>query len=102
MGHQHNARVMYAFSFILQLVYALAQNQYLDEYIFKLAERTSSQGNLAVGAIESIGGITKLLVAWSLLGRLLDAFRKISICLRVLSIMTPSDRYMTWKKRVGD
>ena len=63
MGHQHNARVMYAFSFILQLVYTLAQSQYLDEYIFKVAERTSSQGNLAVGAIESFGGITKLLVA---------------------------------------
>ncbi|CAE7846851.1 ddaF [Symbiodinium necroappetens] len=63
MGHQHNARVMYAFSFILQLVHSLAQSQYLDEYIFKVAERISSQPNFAVGALESIAGIAKLLVA---------------------------------------
>ncbi|OLP95317.1 Argininosuccinate lyase 2 [Symbiodinium microadriaticum] len=63
MGYRHNARVMYAFSFILQLVHSLAQSQYLDEYILKVAERISSHGNLAVGTLYSIAGITKLLVA---------------------------------------
>ena len=53
------------FSFILQVVYSLAQSQYLDEYIFKVAEGISPHhGNLAVGTLESIGGVTKLLVAW--------------------------------------
>ena len=83
-------------------MHSLAQSQYLDEYILKVAERISSHGNLAVGTLESIAGITKLLVAWSLLGRLLDAFCKMSICLLVLIIMAPPDRYMTWEERVED
>lgn len=70
MGAQHvhpsvNVKVMYCFSFILQVVYSLAQSQYLDEYIFKVAEGISPHnGNLAVGCMESIAGVTKLLVAF--------------------------------------
>lgn len=63
---------MYCFSFILQVVYSLAQSQYLDEYIFKVAEGISPHhGNLAVGTLESIAGVTKLLVAFPI-GCLVD------------------------------
>ncbi|CAL1142338.1 unnamed protein product, partial [Cladocopium goreaui] len=60
-----NVRAMYGFSFILQMVQCLAQSQYLDEYIFKVAEGISPHhGNLVVGTLESIAGVTKLLVAF--------------------------------------
>ena len=55
------------------MVYSLAQSQYLDEYIFKVAEGISPHhGNLAVGTLESIAGVTKLLVAWICLDLLGD------------------------------
>ena len=48
------------------MVQSLAQSQYLDEYIFKVAEGISPHhGNLVVGTLESIAGVTKLLVAWT-------------------------------------